>query len=188
MHLDRYRIGSLGPKKAFQIVFKPYEGAEWCYLATYRDKSRAFESINILTRYLLRLNILSEGLHIVEHILLRPTAKQKHGTSRIPDDFYDFRISVIFPAWTARFNNEKFRSLAEETVRLNCPAHISIQYYWIDFDKMIKFEILYKKWHLEKSRKSEVNERLDELSEKIILFLLTNDLPANQRKKSTHIV
>ena len=122
--------------------------------------------------FLLKLNVLSEGLHTVEHILLRPTAKERYENLLVPDDFYSFRVSVIFPSWTARFNNAKFRLLAEETVRLSCPAHISPEFFWLDFQEMIRFEILYKKWHIEKSGKSENNEKLDELSEKLITFLL----------------
>lgn len=90
-------------------------------------------------------NLENEGCHIVEHILLRPSGGTVHGTP-VAEDFYAFKISVIFPSWTKRFKVKEFRNLAEETVRLNCPAHIQPEFYWLNLEKMEAFEKLYRGW------------------------------------------
>jgi hypothetical protein len=79
---------------------------------------------------------------------------------------------VLFPAWTPRFANTEFRKLAEETVHLNCPAHILPVFYWLDFAKMEEFEALYRDW-LEIKRNSDATEtRINEYAQKLIEFLL----------------
>jgi hypothetical protein len=171
--LTRYRLGSLTSEDNFQVVFQPYDDAQWCYLVSYGNKEKAIQSVNLLRRFLIHLNIASEGFHLVEHILLRPLGKKQHDNPAIPDDFYPFSMSVVFPSWTARFHNTKFRMLAEETVRINCPAHICPAFYWLDFEKMLQFEILYENWLTEKcTPREEDTALLDALSEKLATFLM----------------
>jgi hypothetical protein len=111
-----------------------------------------------------------EGCHVVEHILLRPLSKNSHIT-KVPDDFYSFRISVLFPAWTPRFENPEFRKLAEETVHLNCPAHVLPVFYWLDEKKMGAFETHYRGWLEIKCDAGASDAHIDECSQKLIEFL-----------------
>ncbi len=113
----------------------------------------------------------SEGFHVVEHILLRPLGRKAHDIE-VPDDFYPFRISLLFPSWPPRFKDREFRNLAEETVRLNCPAHIYPEFHWLESGKMQEFEKRYTKWL---DLKSDVNASVDELdgaAQELIAFLL----------------
>lgn len=168
---ERYRVGSFSAGKSFQVIFKPYGEAEWCYLCRYGTKERAILAVNCLYRFIRTLNIRSEGFHVIEHILLSPMIRNEHEV-KVPDDFYPFRISLLFPAWTARFSNAGFRELAEETVRINCPAHICPDFYWLDFDEMLEFELVYKRWLILKSEPKADKAETDAYSEKIIKFLL----------------
>ncbi len=171
IHLERYRVVSREEDETYQVVFQPDEGARWYYLASYRTREEAEGSANDFRRLLIDLNWESEGVYLIEHLLLRPTARQAHPIS-VPDDFYTFTISVIFPSWTARFNDNAFRQLAEETVRLNCPAHIYPTFYWLDFEAIRAFETLYKTW-LHQVRGSDANgAALDTAAEHLIAFLL----------------
>ena len=52
---------------------------------------------------------------------------------------------MIFPSWTARCNDLEFRNWAD-LVRENCPAHITQEIYWLDFNGMCEFEVLYSRW------------------------------------------
>ncbi len=174
IHLDKYKLWYIKSSGEYLVVFRPYDGAEYCYLASYAERKRAIESINLLCSFLKMLNVYSEGFHVVEHMLLRPQTKNEHENVKVPDDFYGYRISIVLPSWTARFHNTKFRSLVEETIRLNCPAHVYPDFFWVDFEKMILFETLFKKWHLEKIRNFKKNAILDEYSEKLADFLLKN--------------
>lgn len=179
--INRYRLGSPTAGKNYQVIFNPNDDGRWWYLANYTDKPSAVDSINRLRRFLLQLNRQSEGLHIVEHILLRIAGKSKYAPLRLPNgsEFYAFRISVILPSWTARCQDQNFRHLAEETVRLNCPAHILPQFYWLDFKEMIEFEDRYCKWLKKKSDKTTNPRELNTATEEMIAFLLKH-LPEPQ--------
>ena len=144
----RYRLGSFTAEENYQLVFQPQGESQWWYLGTFPDRVSGEQSAQSLHQFLQHLNIESEGLHVVEHLLLRPAGKAQHEQLQFPQgqDFYSFRLSVIFPDWTARCHNPDFRILAEETVQLNCPAHLYPECYWLSFDRMYDFEVLYKQW------------------------------------------
>lgn len=114
---------------------------------------------------------LGDDIHIVEHILLRPTGRSAHKIT-IPDDFYSFRISIVFPFGPARFRNREFRKLAEETIVLNCPAHIHAELFWPEAEQMQRFAVVHEKW-LERKRAAEQNaDEIDAAAESLIHFLL----------------
>jgi len=52
----------------------------------------------------------------------------------------------VFPAWTGRTRSTAFRRFAEETVALNCPAHVRPQCLWLNFREMCDFENDYRLW------------------------------------------
>jgi hypothetical protein len=172
--IERYRLVSLTENKNYQIVFNTNVENEWWYLATYPDKKAGIEAINALRRFLIHLNIESEGLHVVEHILLRPEGKPRHEDLPLSqqEDFYSFRVSMIFPAWTARCHDENFRLLAEDTVQRNCPAHVYPQFYWFEFNKMVEFETLYKNWLKLKRDEGVRDDELNAAASRLIEFLI----------------
>jgi hypothetical protein len=104
------------------------------------DQEEAVVAVNALRTLLIRLNQESEGMHIVEHILLRPAQDEE---TMEEEDFYANRISVVLPNWTPRCGNREFQLLVEETVRINCPAHIMPVFYWINAAHMAEFEELF---------------------------------------------
>lgn len=176
IHLDKYRVGSMGAEGRFQLVFRPDETAQWLHLASYPTEGEAIDSADHLRRFLLKLNRESEGLHLVEHLLLRPDGKAAHEGISFPEgeDFFSFKLSVIFPSWTARFADKEFKKLAEETVRSNCPAHLYPEFYWIPFGKMYEFELLHKNWLDLKCDRTAGSVSLNAAARALILFLLEN--------------
>lgn len=113
-----------------------------------------------------------EDIRIVEHILLRPLGTRAHNGHRVPDDFYGFRLSIIFPAGPGRFADAEFRKLAEETVYLNCPAHIHPEVFWLEAGPMRRFDVLHGEW-LKTKRQSRIGpDRTDAVAAQLILFLL----------------
>ncbi|MEE8574390.1 MAG: hypothetical protein V3T30_03165, partial [Thermodesulfobacteriota bacterium] len=140
------------------------------YPETFSGISSATVKARELRDEYLKLNIDSEGLHIVEHILLRTRASEK--SVSLHDDPLAFRISVIFPSWTKRFHNPEFRKLAEETVILNCPAHIHPYFYWLNFEDMMEFEGRYKVWLDKKCQVDQDPRDLDRASRTLLEFLL----------------
>lgn len=166
---DQYRIGRLDGQKYHTLVFKSERSGEYLYLKKCKEKADCIKLAISMQQHLLRINMESEGMHIVEHILLRPEIKsEKH--DEVPDDFYPFRISVILPNWSARFNNLRFRDYLQETFHINLPAHIYPEFYWLNHIQLRAFENMYTAWLECKER----NENADKYSREIIRFLIDN--------------
>lgn len=137
LDLGNYRIARVRADE-YLLVFRPQQGARWWVLTKRSSVESANETANCLQRHLVDL---SEGMHVVEHILLRPQASDD-----IPASFYSLRMTVIFPAWPARCKEPGFQQFAQETVQLNCPAHAHAECLWLDYQEMRNFEALYGRW------------------------------------------
>lgn len=172
IRLDRYLIATSGEDALFHLLFRGDQSDLFWELASYGTEAEAVTSANGLRRLLIRLNAESEGFHIVEHILLRPLASDSIFDAEIPDDFYSFTISAVFPDWTARFHDETFRRLAEETVQTNCPAHIYPEFHWLDFQRMQEFEGLYQQWLETKCSGDASEQEIDSASAQLTQFIL----------------
>ena len=97
----------------------------------------------------------SEGMHLVEHILLRPAAPGDKlmsvclgadCTACGDEDPYSFRVSVVLPYWPERFRNLHFRALLERTLREEAPAHVLVKVCWISQQQMIEFDAAFHAW------------------------------------------
>lgn len=94
------------------------------------------------------------GLHLIEHILLRPRDVSfnlmevcLHDCGcQCELDPYTFRASVLLPAWPGHFDNMTFRQYFENKLREEAPAQVMLKICWLDNDLMRKFEVCYKKW------------------------------------------
>jgi hypothetical protein len=172
IYLERYCIAQFDSHQDYVLTFKIDDNTLW-QLGIYKDRASANLAANNLRQCLLLLNQASEGLHVIEHILLRP---QQKGESSVTDlvedeDFFSFRLSVIFPSWTSRCHDEHFRTLAKETLHINAPAHISPEIYWLDFAQMQEFEEIYHYWMRVKSDKDYNAEELDRSAQLLVTFL-----------------
>lgn len=67
---------------------------------------------------------------------------------------YSFIGSVVLPYWQGRFMDMDFRNHFERTLLTECPAHIAINVCWVNPEHMQEFELNYKKWLVENSRKT----------------------------------
>ena len=98
-----------------------------------------------LHEFACRLQLECEGMHMVEHVLLRPRGNSAVA-AKVSDDFYRYRLSAVFPGWTARGRDPSFRRIAEDTLRLSTPAHLRVQAIWLDAGAMARFERCYAAW------------------------------------------
>lgn len=99
-----------------------------------------------------------ETIFVVEHLLLRPdvgptTALEWLPACTAPDgsycaplDPYSFRVSIVLPGYTARFQDVDYRRYAERMLRLELPAHILARICWVGVLDMKKFEAAYHPW------------------------------------------
>lgn len=101
-----------------------------------------------------------EGIHLIEHILLRPKSKDfKLMEVCLHDcdcpcelDIYSFRVSVVLPHWPKHFDNMAFRQYFEKKIREEAPAHLQLKVCWVSNEKLREFEARYKSWTEELAR------------------------------------
>ena len=109
----------------------------------------------------------TEGFYLIEHILLRPRLSNKGewiSVNHYPDP-YSFQISLVFPAWISRFQEENFRQLIYGIMSSEIPAHITPYWHWLEQESMQQFETDYYQWL---QQLAEDGDKLQELSHKII--------------------
>lgn len=105
-----------------------------------------------LHELLCRLQRECEGLHLVEHILLRPVSGNEgkqpvwDDGAGLPEDFHAHRISILLPGWTARGASQSFRDLVRDAVSENVPAHLMANVLWLDCAQISLFERVYAEW------------------------------------------
>lgn len=64
----------------------------------------------------------------------------------IPDTYFTYKVSLVFPAWTARFANKEFRSIARDVIWEQKPAMVYPDLHWLSPNEMRIFEKLRNKW------------------------------------------
>lgn len=143
VHHDSYRMveGKDQGSGETIVYFQGHPNTPLYRLYGVPDPQAAKISVRQFRNGIIELNKESEGMHVVEHVLLR-AAKSKD----IPGDFFDFQLSVVFPAWPARFADPDFRMLAQETICQQLPSHLSANVYWLNFAQMSEFEGLQAQW------------------------------------------
>jgi hypothetical protein len=142
--LGNYRVALVGDEHALMCL---PEGAERCWLlSSHATAAAANRAANRLRRFLVELNREAEGLHVVEHVLLRPASAAAPREGALAASFFSLRVTVVIPLWTARGQDPAYRRFAEETVSLNCPSHLYSQCLWLDFVSMVEFERRWERW------------------------------------------
>ena len=96
-----------------------------------------------------------EGLHVIEHILLRPRgAGDRLMQVCLPPDCvlcgeqdpYSFRLHVVLPYWPERFQDLAFRRYAERLIREETPAHIHPRICWVGNAQMRALDVAWQAW------------------------------------------
>jgi len=255
LEIQNYQVGQIDKSADYNLAYCSKTNDEWRSLGQFKNEEEAESAALLLTNFLRDMNLSSEGLHIMEHVLLRPGVNDKkfglyilnsegkkilrsadtysysdrlkmledlkpHLSSYdnysveitetkdfeihfktpdekiklvsveanpsveethseledmfsflsdaevvtpyekkldfyirnsqdgplVPESFYAYRITMLFPAWTARFKNPEFRSIAEEIVFQNQSASVASSIHWLEVDEMEQFEKFYFNW------------------------------------------
>jgi hypothetical protein len=93
-----------------------------------------------------------------------------HDGGPVGEEFFNFNMTILLPAWPARFQDPNFRKFAMDLFRLHAPAHIRIYFQWLNMSRMKEFEQLYPNWTAAMKNQDEPGPR-KAWSEKIIHFL-----------------
>lgn len=125
----------------------------------------------------------SEGLFLIENILLRPPAGSQAFLPICPDsacadctdDPYSHRLHLVLPAYAGRLQNMEFRRFVEETLRAETPAHLLPKVCWVDAEHMAGLQTAYREWI---SLEAEDPDRPDKLQALVkVLAQLKNVYP-----------
>lgn len=146
----------------------------------------------------LKESLLTEGMHIIEHLLLRPLPITKNITATdldegffplcnslnpdcdCPDpDYYSFRISVVLPYWTQRFRNMDFRRFAEDTIHRETPAHILPKFCWVSMYDMFRLETAFNDWFVLNKIYKPTPVQLDNLHLALVTLIKTMNTLTN---------
>ncbi|WP_431262526.1 hypothetical protein ACQ859_20605 [Roseateles chitinivorans] len=143
----RYRLMPR-PGGAQRLILGPDEHQHWWLLGEFPDAAAARRGAASLRLFLRHLDQESEGLHVVEHVLLRPLRQDaaSHARLGLSKEFHHLRVTVVLPGWTQRSAQPAFRTFAEETLRISCPSHLSLRCVWLDAEPMQRFEDTYAAW------------------------------------------
>ncbi|MFT6500410.1 MAG: hypothetical protein ACJASQ_000519 [Crocinitomicaceae bacterium] len=100
-----------------------------------------------------------EGMHILEHILLRPRTSSSQFMeiqNRVDEegsfvydsdkDPYSFKVTIVLPVNAGRFKDKSFRNFTERLIQLETPAHIVVDFRWMNASCGKKFEKIYSQW------------------------------------------
>jgi hypothetical protein len=147
---DRYWTAPHGGGGRHLYTGPDESGAFWL-LGEFDDEPAAARAATALRTLMLRINEQSQGLFVLEHLLLRPVGSSAaHQRLRddglLADSALDMRLTVVLPLWPVRCQEPNFRALAAETVHLNAPAHLQASCLWLDFEEMRHFELCLRKW------------------------------------------
>jgi hypothetical protein len=71
--------------------------------------------------------------------------KQESG-KMLREDFFRFGLTIVLPAWPARFQLPEFREFANGLFRERTPVQLRLQLKWLGIAAMRSFEEHYFKW------------------------------------------
>ena len=129
----------------------------------FNTQAEAEKSRDALIAFASKL-IASEQICLVEHLLLRPRNKPgamfKLGDPLLSvclpkncqnccgeDDPYSFRITLVLNGEDGLANKGmEFRHFADQTIRMEAPAHLGIKICWVSKKQLIEFQSIYCKW------------------------------------------
>lgn len=107
--------------------------------------------------------------HTGRYPVIRKTVAYSKETE-LDEQFFSFRMSVLLPAWPARFQDKDFREFVESLFREHAPAHIRQQFLWLSSKEMKKFESVYFSW-LTALTKGRTGQEYQSLSRELIIQL-----------------
>jgi len=90
--------------------------------------------------------------------------------SMIREEFFNFNMTVLLPAWPARFQDPGFRTFVMDLFRIHTPAHIRLYFQWLNISAMKEFEDLYPNWSAAMKEQDDPGPR-KQWSDRIIHFL-----------------
>ncbi len=94
INLLNYRIGKLPQSRNYQILLLSPTTGQWIWIAEVNNYQDTVNTVGLIADFLKDYNILSEGLHAIEHLLLRPkVGEEKFGIYIKDEEGFPFLAS-----------------------------------------------------------------------------------------------
>ncbi|SEL37861.1 hypothetical protein SAMN05216359_10898 [Roseateles sp. YR242] len=147
-HATLFALPKPDTSAGYQLVLGPDEEQRWWVLGGFKDEDAARRAASSLRLFMLHLDQESEGLHVIEHVLLRPLRDRspEHEALKLAPGFHQLKVTAVLPGWTSRTAQPAFRNFAAETLRISTPAHLALRLRWLDLPAMQRFEELHEQW------------------------------------------
>lgn len=127
------------------LVFHHTQRGEWINLGRFDSQEELEETAGCLRRFLIMLNQKSESMYVVEHLLLRKANGKGMENPAVPES-ENFVVTVVFPGWSVRMADLRFRKECEKLVCSRLPAHLNVHFQWRGAVEMWQFERAYYDW------------------------------------------
>jgi hypothetical protein len=138
-------VGNLPAAGGTGIALRNTTGG-WQLLDTFSGAEEALAEAYVFCNRLQKIHRARTQLYIVEHTLLRFGRVHKRPQE---DDFaYSFALTAVVGLPSDERSNPNNRSMVEQIVRENTPAHILAQICCLDSCALLTFEHLYQKWRV----------------------------------------
>ncbi|MCC8170890.1 MAG: hypothetical protein LIP00_03705 [Parabacteroides sp.] len=132
IHLENYKIIHIRKEDDYILVFGKNSTHTYVNLGHFTDKDKLIEAANRLRLFLVMMNRKSETLYIVEHIYFPE-----------PEPF---RLTIVLPDWSARMSVPHFRETFKNFILNRLPAHIEVNFRWLDMKTLWDFELNWSDW------------------------------------------
>ena len=144
--------------KDFGYLSDPGDFEPWIWAETAPDIDRIRRQLQLFNenrlRFYPRFEMLVRG----------------HDDNPIREEFFNFNMTVLLPAWPARFQDQNFRAFITDIFRQHTPAHIRLYFQWLNVSRMKEFEDLYPQWIMAMRNQDDPEPR-KRWSERIIHFI-----------------
>lgn len=101
---------------------------------------------SFLNRLLNSLLTSQNSEHILFPCFKNIVKKYYNAENEVSEDFFRYRLTVFFPSWPARFQDKAFRQFTETIFGENAPAHMRLNFKWLNFNDFQEFESIYIDW------------------------------------------
>ena len=131
IYLENFKLVHLSKQECL-LVFRNQEKKVWVTLGRSVDQNGLSRMANVLRDFLLKLNRESETMYVVENQYFNTPAY--------------FSLTIVLSGWSARMSNPRFREICRKLILTRLPAHIRVDFQWLDLDGMQQFEIAWRQW------------------------------------------
>ncbi|MCG8472814.1 MAG: hypothetical protein MI742_13310 [Desulfobacterales bacterium] len=133
-----YRLAITSTCNEVKLLFNL--NGSWLFMGSAETKKHAVRLVHLLRYYLIFLNMATEGLHLVEEVLLSPPVLEEKSPGNNKQQINPQILHIICPDWTDRFFDSGFRTLFMETASSHLPVHLMPRFHFLSFEEMISFE------------------------------------------------